>query len=100
MRYFDTAGRAEGENNMLEDLVKIRIENNLQRIILNNCEYLELDNKVKEKLLLCQEKIPIEYHELLEELKNALNICSGKSIELAYIQGMKDLLLLFTELKG
>lgn len=84
---------------MLDEISDCVISGRLQEIFLADPEYQELSGKQEQASEECYSRVPEEYHELIEELTDRQNECSGRLIEMAYQQGLIDSANLLQELK-
>lgn len=83
---------------MLDEIADCVISGRLQDIFLADPEYQELSREQERAAEECYGGVPEEYHELIEELTDCQNGCSGRLIEMAYQQGMIDCARLLREL--
>ena len=90
---------AEERVSILEEIADCVISGRLQDVFLSDPEYQELSMKQEKASEECYQSVPEEYHEIIEELTDCQNECSGRLIEMAYIQGLIDSASLLRELK-
>ena len=84
---------------MLAEIADCAISGRLQEIFLKDEEYQELSRKQEKASEECYGSVPEEYHDVIEEMTDCQNECSGRLIEMAYQQGMIDSARLMRELK-
>jgi hypothetical protein len=84
---------------MLDEIADFIVSGKLQDIFLEDPDYQELSEEQKKASLECYHNVPEEYHDLIENLMDAQNCCSGRLIDLAYKQGMIDCAQMLKELK-
>lgn len=83
---------------MLSEIADLVISGKLQDIFLQDEEYQKLSDEQLEASTKCYGQIPEEYHKLIEDLMDCQNSSSGRLIDIAYQQGMKDSAGLLKEL--
>ncbi|HJC55988.1 MAG TPA: hypothetical protein H9700_01295 [Candidatus Eisenbergiella intestinipullorum] len=84
---------------ILDEIADCVISGRLQEVFLSDPEYLELSSRQEKASEECYGSVPKEYHEKIEELTDCQNECSGRLIEMAYLQGMIDSAKLLRELR-
>lgn len=94
-----TGAEAGGTMSMLAEIADCVISGRLQEIFLKDEEYQELSRKQEKASEECYGSVPEEYHDVIEEMTDCQNECSGRLIEMAYQQGMIDSARLMRELK-